>query len=116
MTFQRQRAIQTVRTSLERRASPRLHMLGFVIVTGGAGFVTSYALLHAGVRSMALRYPIAAAIGYAAFLGLVWIWLRRYRLDAKVRADQGRHHVDLDITELPFHRMFSTSPASANEF
>jgi len=116
MTLQRERAIQSVRTSLVRRASPRMHMLGLVTVTGGAGFVASYLLLHAGLRSMGLRYPLAAAFGYAVFLGLVRLWLRRYRLKARVRRENNRHHVDLDITQLPLDELFSSAPSSPESF
>jgi len=116
MTLQRERAIQSVRTSLMRRASPRMHMLGLVTVTGGAGFIASYLLLHAGLTSMGLRYPLAAAFGYAVFLGLVWLWLRRYRLKANVRREKDRQHVDLDITQLPLDALFSSAPASPEPF
>jgi hypothetical protein len=116
MTLQRERAIQSVRTSLVRRASPRMHMLGLVTVTGGAGFIASYVLLHAGLRSMGLRYPLAAAFGYAVFLGLVWLWLRRYRLKASVRREKDRHHIDLDITQLPLDQLFSSAPSSPEPF
>jgi hypothetical protein len=116
MTLQRERAVQSVRTSLMRRASPRMHMLGLVTVTGGAGFIASYLLLHAGLRSMGLRYPLAAALGYAVFLSLVWLWLRRYRLKADVRREKDRTHVDLDITQLPFDELFSSEPSAPEPF
>lgn len=116
MTLQRERAIQSMRTSLVRRVSPRVHMLGLVTITGGAGFLASYLLLHVGVRSMAVRYPLAAALGYAMFLGLVWVWLRRYRLKAQVRREHNRNHIDLDITELPLDQLFSSAPAPADHF
>jgi hypothetical protein len=111
MTLQRDRAIQSVRSSLVRNASPRLHMLVLVTVTGGAGFIGSYLLLHAGIRSMAVRYPLAVGLGYAVFLGLVWVWLRRYRLTTRVRQERDRSHVALDVTELPLDQLFSSAPS-----
>lgn len=116
MTVQRQHAIASVRTSLLRRASPRMHMLGLVIVTGGVGFLASYALLHAGIRSMALRYPVAAATGYAAFLGLIWLWLRRYRLTARKRSERGRYQIDLDVAQFPLDELFSPAPTTVDGF
>lgn len=110
MTLQRDHAVQSLRARLVRRVSPRLHMFGLVTVTGGAGFIASYLLLHAGMRSMAVRYPLAAGLGYAVFLVLVWVWLRRYRLKTHVRRERNRNHVDLDITELPFDQLFSSVP------
>ena len=47
-----------------------------VSLTGGAGLLASFVMLHAGVHSMALRYPLALTIAYAAFLLLLWLWLR----------------------------------------
>lgn len=111
MTFARDRAVQSVRNSLVRRASPRLHMFGLVTVTGGAGFIASYLLLHAGMRSMAMRYPLATVLGYGVFLGLVWLWLRRYRLTTRIRQEHNRHHVDLDVTEFPLDQFFTSSPS-----
>jgi hypothetical protein len=85
-------------------------MLGLVIVTGGAGFIASFLLLHAGMRSMAVRYPLAAGLGYAVFLGMVWMWLRRYRLTTRIRPWRDRRYIDLDITELPLGQLFSSAP------
>lgn len=109
MTRQRDRAIETLRASLVRRVSPRRHMLGLVTVTGGTGFIASYLLLHAGMRSMTVRYPLATGIAYAVFLGLVWVWLRRYRLATHISRERDRTRVDLDIAELPFDQFFSSA-------
>jgi hypothetical protein len=85
-------------------------MLSLVTVTGGVGFIASFLLLHAGMRSMAVRYPLAAGIGYAAFLGLVWVWLRRYRLATRIKPWRDRSYVDVDITQLPLDQLFSAAP------
>ena len=47
-----------------------------VVLTGGAGLLASFVLLHLGVDSMAVRYPLAVTIAYAVFLLLLWLWLR----------------------------------------
>ncbi|QPI53241.1 hypothetical protein IV454_13265 [Massilia antarctica] len=51
-------------------------MLLLVTLTGAAGFLASFLLLLAGLRSMWLRYPASIAVAYLAFLVLLWIWLR----------------------------------------
>jgi hypothetical protein len=111
MTMERERAVQTVRTSLMRRASPRAHMLLLVSVTAAAGFATSYLLLHAGLTLMALRYPLAVGVGYLAFLGLVRLWLRRFRLRARVTRRERGAQVDLDVLEFPIDQLFTAGPA-----
>jgi hypothetical protein len=51
-------------------------MMWLVALTGGAGFLASFTLLHAGLDAMALRYPLALAVAYLFFLCLLWLWLR----------------------------------------
>lgn len=110
ITVQHKYAVESVRASLVRRTSPRMHMLGLVVVTGGVGFLASYAMLHAGVRSMAVRYPIATCLGYAAFLGLIRLWIRRYRLTAKATSKQSRYDFALDLSDVPLDQLFSSAP------
>jgi hypothetical protein len=74
--FPRQTEINRLRSELERTGFPRLKMLLIVSITGIAGLLASYELLHAGIRSMALRYPLAVALAYLVFLFLLWLWLR----------------------------------------
>jgi hypothetical protein len=52
-----------------------------VAVTGAVGFLASFALLYAGVNALWLRYPVAVATAYAAFLFFLWSWLRLRRDD-----------------------------------
>ncbi|MCE3603686.1 hypothetical protein LXA47_08705 [Massilia sp. P8910] len=73
---QRQREVERLRGQLERDSYPRLQMLLLVTLTGAAGFLASFLLLLAGLRSMWLRYPASIAVAYVAFLVLLWIWLR----------------------------------------
>ena len=62
-------------------------MLVLLLLTGGAGFGASVLLLRLGVEAMAVRYPIAVLAGYAAFLGLLRLWL--WSMTRKAR---GRGH------------------------
>jgi hypothetical protein len=87
--------VETVRQRLLARGFPRLQMLAIVAFAGVGGFLTSGALLYAGLDSMAARYAIATAAGYLLFLALMRLWIayqrRRWRIDAG----------DLPIDELP---------------
>jgi hypothetical protein len=72
----RHQIIQRIQHAIERRGYPRIQMLLLVALTGGAGFLASYSLLHAGVETIAWRYGLAVAVAYAFFLLLLWLWLR----------------------------------------
>lgn len=72
----RHQIIQRLRRQLERHGYPRLQMLLLVSLTGGAGFLASYGLLHAGLETLGWRYGLAVAIAYVFFLLLLWLWLR----------------------------------------
>lgn len=72
----RDHAVQRLRRDLERHSWPRTQMSMLVSLTGGAGLLASFLLLHAGMDSMALRYPVALAVAYGVFLLLLWLWLR----------------------------------------
>jgi hypothetical protein len=69
-------AIVRLKRQLERESYPRLQMGFIVALTGAAGWLWSFLLLHAGVGSMALRYPLALLGAYGCFLLLLWLWLR----------------------------------------
>ena len=64
------------RAALERRYSPRLHMSLILSASGFAAMIASWSLLHLGVGSMLIRYPVAISLAYATFLVGVWTWLR----------------------------------------
>ncbi len=86
---------------IERRLPwPRLQMMLLVALTGATGFLTSYAMLHAGVASMPIRYAAAVAFAYAAFLGLLWCWLR-LRMDLGNGFDILDIGTNVDVTRSP---------------
>lgn len=72
----RNRLVERIRKTIERRGYPRLQMMLLVALTGGAGFMCSFALLHSGLDEMWLRYLIAVGAAYGVFLVLLWFWLR----------------------------------------
>jgi hypothetical protein len=95
----RAHAIRRVEAHLRSSSFPRLQMMLLVSLTGGMGLLASYTLLHVGLDSMALRYPLALAVAYLFFLGLLWLWLR-------TKADDYLDVPDLSGISLP-------SPSSA---
>lgn len=87
--MQREHAVEQLRGMLARRGYPRVRMLLLVALAGGCGFLASYLMLHRGVSSMALRYPLALCAAYAAFLLLLWAWLRTRSRDYADLPDVG---------------------------
>lgn len=85
--------IARLRERLERDHWPRLQMSLIVLLTGAAGFLASFALLQAGLQTMALRYPLAACIAYLVFLLLLWTWARSHGRDC----DEWTDAVDFDF-------------------
>ncbi|MGH7451442.1 MAG: hypothetical protein ACRENG_08875 [bacterium] len=75
----RKKAVARVKHWLERRSMPRLQMSIIVLVTALAGFLSSFLLLQLGMTRMGIRYLLAVEFAYAAFLGLLRLWLHYYR-------------------------------------
>lgn len=72
----RDEAVGRLRHDLQTHGWPRSQMTLLVALTGGAGLLASFLLLHAGLDSMTLRYPLALLMAYGVFLLLLWLWLR----------------------------------------
>lgn len=72
-----------LRAYFQRHSNPRLVLLWIVLIAGVTGFAASWALLHAGMNPMWLRYPLAVACGYLAFLAQLrlWVEIERRRFD-----------------------------------
>lgn len=75
-SFTRGAEIRRLMGKLEGDGFPRLQMFLLVMLTGVAGLASSFALLHGGVETMLLRYPLAVGCAYLVFLFLLWLWLR----------------------------------------
>ena len=71
----RERIIRMVKGRLLRKGRPRLLVSLILLLTGLAGFLVSYALLHSGMTRMWLRYPLAILFAYCVFLLLLRFWL-----------------------------------------
>ncbi|HYG62422.1 MAG TPA: hypothetical protein VEL74_07560 [Thermoanaerobaculia bacterium] len=72
----RETLVERTRELLVRDGLPRLQMSGILVLTGAAGFFTSFLLLEFGLDSMAVRYPTAVLAAYGVFLLLLRLWLR----------------------------------------
>ncbi|HYO98594.1 MAG TPA: hypothetical protein VER76_00090 [Pyrinomonadaceae bacterium] len=75
----RKRLVERVRRQLLSGGWPRIFVSFLLMLTGAAGFLTSYALLHLGVTKMAVRYPLAVLAAYTVFLLLLRLWLATRR-------------------------------------
>ncbi|MCA1594473.1 MAG: hypothetical protein LC754_17970 [Acidobacteria bacterium] len=91
----RERAIERVKRRLLRHSTPRLQMSLIMLVTGAAGFLVSFTLLHTGVTSMWFRYPLAVLLAYAVFLLMLRLWLYYQQ-----RAARRRHGADFDLSTI----------------
>lgn len=67
--------IKNFKFLINRNSYPRLEMLMLVILTGFAGFLTSYSLLSLGLSTMWLRYLVSIGAAYIVFLALLGVWL-----------------------------------------
>lgn len=116
----RSSAPRTARGSSDRRALlaearrhllthgwPRLQTSLIVTGAGGCAVLVSMLLLWSGVDRMAWRYALAATAGYAAFLGLVGVWVRWHRHPG-AGVDGGDLGVDA-LLEVPLPRGTTTA-------
>lgn len=81
---ERRRALRGLRIYFAHRRWPRLMMTSIVLLSGGAGLLSSFWMLRAGLTAMWLRYPVAVIFAWAAFLALIRAWVeveRRYLPD-----------------------------------
>jgi hypothetical protein len=92
----RERGLAHIRARMLRHGHPRTQMLALLVVTGGAGFAAAFAMLHLGVRAMAVRYPLAVLVAYGTFLLALRIWLgTMMRRHERRRASSGVWGVDV---------------------
>jgi hypothetical protein len=100
----RDREAEDLRDRLLAESFPRLQMTVIVAIAGICAFLGSAALLASGLSSMAIRYFLAAGVGYLAFLTLIRAWI----------AFQRRRWEDLDadlLVDLPLRGAQGGAPA-----
>lgn len=83
---------------------PRFQMSLILLLTGFAGFLSSFLLLHSGISQMWLRYPLAILSAYIAFLLLLRLWLsiQRYRGNFDLPIDSGFSGTSSPSTDFSF--------------
>ena len=94
----RREALEAIKARLQREGLPRLQMSLMLMLTGTAGFLSSFVLLHLGLTRMWLRYPLAVLCAYVVFLLLLRLWLA-YQCNRV-----GRLGLDLDLSSLRLPR------------
>lgn len=67
---------ERVKRYLVQRFYTRFHMSLILMGAGLTAMISNWALLHAGLNKMWLRYPIAMTLSYLAFLAGVWLWIQ----------------------------------------
>lgn len=87
----RERLVRLVKSRLLRRGQPRLWVTLILLLTGLAGFLVSYLLLHSGMTRMWLRYPLAILFAYCVFLLLLRLWLALQRPRQSMVEGDGAH-------------------------
>jgi hypothetical protein len=85
----RERVVRLIKSRLLRRGQPRLLVTLILLITGLAGFLVSYLLLHSGMTRMWLRYPLAILFAYCVFLLLLRLWLALQRKRQRVGVEVG---------------------------
>lgn len=80
-------AVIRIQRELEDSTYPRIQMGLIVAITGATGWLASAVLLHLGMERMVQRYPLALAVAYLVFLGLLWLWLHTRAQDYHDAAD-----------------------------
>ena len=94
---ERERRIEVIKRRLLQDSMPRLQMSLILLLTGLAGFLASFSLLHLNVSRMWIRYPIAILIAYGVFLLLLRLWLWIYGRDMEVDLDPDLAEVVLEL-------------------
>lgn len=92
----RTRARRALERYFEKRSAPRLILSVLLILTGTAGLLISFLLLHGGLDAMWLRYPIAVLGGYGVFLSLLRFWVKFERS----RFDPQSGEIEADVEKI----------------
>lgn len=81
-----ERVRERFKRTLKERLSLRLHMFFLLMGVLSVAALLGYALYHAGVRSMPLRYGLVTVCSYMALFLLMRLWLYYLIDDREVRA------------------------------
>jgi hypothetical protein len=67
---------QAVRADLVARRWLRWHSFLLASVCFAVLWAASASLMHAGMATLAMRWPLALAVAYGVFIGMLWLWCR----------------------------------------
>ena len=100
------------------RAVPRFLVSIIVLLSALAGFLTSFVLLHSGLRLMWVRYPISIVVAYFVFLVLLalWLWLQRRSLEPDFDVLSVLEHAQVDANLSHFSAGGSGSFGGGGDF
>ena len=87
MSQTREQRIEVIERQLLRKSMPRVQVSLILLLTGLAGFLVSFSLLHFNLLQMWVRYPIAILMAYGVFLVLLRLWLWAQGREMKVELD-----------------------------
>jgi len=86
-----------VRADLIARRWLRWHAFLLATLCFGAAWATSAAFMRMGLETLALRWPLAFGVAYAAFIGLLWVWCRWLLSRDEADGDPGLDATPLDV-------------------
>jgi len=92
-----QRFEQAVRADLVARRWLRWHSFLLGTMCFLAAWAMSGSLMRAGIDTLALRWPLALAVAYAMFIGLLWLWCRWLLSRGQADSDLGIDAPDADL-------------------
>lgn len=102
----RHQIIKEIKANLLHNSLPRISMTLMILLTGFAGFLSSFVMLHFGLTKMWLRYSLAVLVSYAVFLLLLKFWLWTHQ-------PKGRIDIGDDFGGLDFGNPSSSSDISS---
>ena len=95
----RREALAQIRSRFIAGVYPRLTVLGFIGLSGGAALGVSAVLFRLGVEHMGYRYAAATIAGYAVFLLLIRLWIELWR--PRESRDPGDPFLDVPLFDGP---------------
>ena len=88
---------RAVRADLVARRWLRWHTFLLASLCFLVAWGTSAGLMRAGIEALALRWPLAFGVAYAAFIGLLWLWCRWLLSRDEADGDPGLDGGNFDV-------------------